>query len=91
MDSHDQQFSFGPCRRRWGHGFSSTRSGRAAVGSAVGSFTPAQKLEHLAAYEAACEPSQGGAYLRSEGLFSSLITRVAQAPRRRRAGRQAAR
>ena len=38
------------------------------------SFTPAQKLEHLAAYEAACETSQGGAYLRSEGLFSSQIT-----------------
>jgi len=38
------------------------------------SFTPAQKLEHLAAYEAACQTSQGGAYLRSEGLFSSQIT-----------------
>ena len=38
------------------------------------SFTPAQKLEHVAAYEAACETSQGGAYLRSEGLFSSQIT-----------------
>jgi hypothetical protein len=31
-------------------------------------------LEHLAAYEAACQTSQGGAYLRSEGLFSSQIT-----------------
>jgi transposase len=38
------------------------------------SFTPTQKLEHLAAYEAACETNQGGAYLRSEGLFSSQIT-----------------
>jgi len=38
------------------------------------SFTAAQKLEHLAAYEAACQTSQGGAYLRSEGLFSSQIT-----------------
>ena len=38
------------------------------------SFTPAQKLEHLAAYEAACENSQGGAYLRREGLYSSLIS-----------------
>ena len=38
------------------------------------SFTPAQKLEHLAAYEAACQTSQNGAYLRSEGLFSSQIT-----------------
>ena len=31
-------------------------------------------MEHVAAYEAACETSQGGAYLRSEGLFSSQIT-----------------
>ncbi len=38
------------------------------------SFSPAQKLEHVAAYEVACETSQGGAYLRSEGLFSSQIT-----------------
>jgi transposase-like protein len=38
------------------------------------SFTTTQKLEHLAAYEAACQTSQGGAYLRSEGLFSSQIT-----------------
>ena len=38
------------------------------------SFSPAQKLEHLVAYEAACERSEGGAYLRSEGLFSSQIT-----------------
>jgi transposase len=38
------------------------------------SFTTAQKVEHLAAYEAACQTSQGGAYLRSEGLFSSQIT-----------------
>ena len=38
------------------------------------SFSPAQKLEHVAAYESACEISQGGAYLRSEGLFSSQIT-----------------
>jgi transposase len=38
------------------------------------SFTPAEKLEHLAAYEAACERSQGGAYLRREGLYSSLMS-----------------
>lgn len=37
------------------------------------SFTPAQKLDHLTAYEAACERSEGGAYLRREGLYSSLI------------------
>ena len=38
------------------------------------SFTPAQKVEYVAAYEAACQTHQGGAYLRSEGLFSSQIT-----------------
>ena len=37
------------------------------------SFTPAQKLDHLAAYEVAIERSEGGAYLRSEGLYSSQI------------------
>ncbi len=35
---------------------------------------PAQKLEHLSAYEKACERSEGGAYLRREGLYSSLIS-----------------
>lgn len=38
------------------------------------SFTPAEKLAHLAAYELACEQQQGGAYLRREGLYSSLIS-----------------
>ncbi len=38
------------------------------------SFAPLQKLEYLTAYEAACQTSEGGAYLRSEGLFSSQIT-----------------
>jgi len=39
------------------------------------SFTPTQKLDHLAAYEAACaEGAGGGAYLRREGLYSSQIT-----------------
>ena len=37
-------------------------------------FTPTEKLDHLAAYEAACERHQGGAYLRSEGLYSSQVT-----------------
>lgn len=37
-------------------------------------FTPQQKLDHLAAYEQACQQQQGGAYLRREGLYSSLIT-----------------
>jgi len=39
------------------------------------SFTPEQKLAHLAAYDAACaDGSGGGAYLRREGLYSSQIT-----------------
>ena len=38
------------------------------------SFTPTQKVDHLTAYEAACQTGGGGAYLRSEGLFSSQIT-----------------
>lgn len=38
------------------------------------SFTPAQKLDHLSAYEAACTQDTGGAYLRREGLYSSQIT-----------------
>jgi transposase len=38
------------------------------------SFTPAQKLAHLAAYEAAGTQRAGGAYLRQEGLYSSQIT-----------------
>lgn len=38
------------------------------------SFSAAQKLEHLAAYEAALEQGRGGAYLRENGLYSSLIS-----------------
>ena len=38
------------------------------------SFTPVQKLEFLAAYENACENGEGGAFLRSEGLYSSQMT-----------------
>ena len=38
------------------------------------SFSSAQKLEHLAAYEVAAENGQGGAYLRQHGLYSSLIS-----------------
>lgn len=37
------------------------------------SFTPAQKLEHVAAYEAACQTHEGGAYLRRQGLYSSHV------------------
>lgn len=39
------------------------------------SFTPAQKLEHLKAYEAACQTGEGGAYLRAQRLFSSRAER----------------
>jgi hypothetical protein len=38
------------------------------------SFTPAQKLEDVAAYEAAVAQGNGGPYLRQEGLYSSQIT-----------------
>lgn len=38
------------------------------------SFTPAQKLKYLSEYETACETGQGGAFLRQQGLYSSLIS-----------------
>jgi len=38
------------------------------------SFTPGQKLKYLAEYETACETGGGNAYLRGEGLYSSLIS-----------------
>jgi len=38
------------------------------------SFTPAQKLAFLGAYDEACLSGQGGAYLRREGLYSSQVT-----------------
>jgi transposase-like protein len=38
------------------------------------SFTAQEKLDHLAAYEAACADNGGGAYLRAEGLYSSQVT-----------------
>ena len=37
------------------------------------SFTSAQKLDHVAAYEAAMLNGDGGGYLRANGLYSSLI------------------
>jgi transposase-like protein len=37
-------------------------------------FTTADKLAHLDAYERAVEQGEGGAYLRREGLYSSLIS-----------------
>ena len=36
-------------------------------------FAASEKLAHLKAYEQACEHGDGGAYLRREGLYSSLI------------------
>lgn len=45
-----------------------------AGGPSRRSFTPQQKLDHVAAYEAACQEKEGGAYLRREGLYSSLIS-----------------
>lgn len=39
------------------------------------SFSPAQKLAYLAAYQQACgDGTGGGAYLRREGIYSSQIT-----------------
>jgi len=49
-------------------------SPRAGGPSRRRSFAPAQRLEHLAAYEAACKRFDGGAYLRRNGLYSSLIS-----------------
>lgn len=37
-------------------------------------FTPAEKLAHLAGYEEALDGGDAGAYLRRNGLYSSLIT-----------------
>lgn len=37
-------------------------------------FTPAEKLDHLVGYELALENGEAGAYLRRNGLYSSLIT-----------------
>src|SRR3954468_5902302 len=47
------------------------------------SFSPAQKLAHVQAYEAACAAGDGGGDLRGEGLSSSLIS---EWPRARDAG-----
>jgi transposase len=37
-------------------------------------FSPAEKLAHLGAYDLAVQSGQGGAYLRREGLYSSQLT-----------------
>ena len=38
------------------------------------SFSSAQKLDHLAAYEVAVDSGLGGAYLREHGWYSSLVS-----------------
>ena len=52
------------------------------------SFTAREKLDHLAAYEAACADNGGGAYLRAEGLYSSQVTEWRRLRERRRLGGQ---
>jgi transposase len=37
-------------------------------------FSPAEKLAHMAAYDLAVQSGEGGAYLRREGLYSSQVT-----------------
>ena len=54
---------------RWIH---PPQSRRAAA--PVRAFTASDKIAHLHAYEQACEHGEGGAYLRREGLYSSLIS-----------------
>ncbi|MBG6212087.1 transposase [Cryobacterium sp. CAN_C3] len=49
-------------------------SGPRAGGPTRRSFTPAQKLQYLAAYDEAIKSGDGGAYLRTEGLYSSQVT-----------------
>ena len=49
-------------------------SPRAGGPSRRRSFTPVQKIAYLQAYEEACANGEGGAYLRREGLYSSLIS-----------------
>ena len=49
-------------------------SPRAGGPSRRRTYTPTEKLSHLTSYELACETSQGGAYLRAQGLYSSQVT-----------------
>lgn len=57
----------------------SAQGPRAGGPSRRRAFSASEKIEHLAAYEAACAQGQGGAYLRREGLYSSLVTTWRQA------------
>ena len=58
----------------------STQGPRAGGPRRRRAFTVAEKVEHLAAYEAACEAGDGGggAYLREQGVYSSQITQWRQ-------------
>lgn len=52
-----------------------TKPGPRAVGpSSRRTFTPAEKLHHLAAYDEAIRSHGGGAYLREQGIYSSQVT-----------------
>lgn len=53
---------------------SSSPGPRSGGPTARRSFTPAQKLDHLTAYEDAISRNGGGAYLREQGIYSSQIT-----------------
>ena len=55
-------------------GSMSTSGPRSGGPTSRRSFTPAQKLAYLDAYQRACDDGTGGgAYLRAEGLYSSQI------------------
>lgn len=56
------------------NGLVSRQGPRAGGPSSRRVFSPAQKLEHLAGYEAAVRAGEGGGYLRREGLYSSQMT-----------------
>lgn len=60
-------------------GLMSASRPRAGGPRARRAFTPAQKIAHLQAYEAAYACGDGGGYLRREGLYSSLVTTWRQA------------
>lgn len=47
---------------------------RAGGPSSRRTFTPAEKLHHLAAYDEAIQSHGGGAYLREQGIYSSQVT-----------------
>jgi len=50
---------------------------RSGAPTPLRSYTPAQKLAHVNAYEVACDQRAGSAYLRENGLYSSQMTPVA--------------